>query len=179
MSEELSREKQGDVKKAASTDLEIPAGNAESEKSLLPDEANRNVSDGIDAKDEIETSEKIERVVSRVIAEKFSGPIPPPSIIAGYEDVVPGAADRIIRMAEQQSSHRQQLEMMEMKAAVRDSLLGVIFAFGLGIGCLAACVITVIMVPAAAGAICGSILGVTGIGAIVTAFLKNTRQSRK
>ena len=178
MSEGLSKEKQDDAKKAASTDLEIPS-NAEPEYPQLPDEANGNMSDDIDEKEEIETSEKIAKIVTRVIEQKFSGPIPPPSIIAGYEDVVPGAADRIIRMAEQQSSHRQLMEAMEMKAAVRDSLLGVIFAFSLGIGCLAACVITVIMVPAAAGAFCGSVLGVTGIGAIVTAFLKNTRRSSK
>lgn len=178
MSEELSRENQDGAKKAASTDLETP-GNAESEDLQLPDEADNDVADSIKAKEEKETSEKIAKIVTRVIEQEFSGPIPPPSIISGYEDVVPGSADRIIQMAEKQSLHRQQMEAMEMKAAVRDSLLGVIFAFLLGIGCLTACVITVMMVPSAAGAIFGSLLGVTGIGAIVTAFLKNTRRSGK
>lgn len=65
-------------------------------------------------------------------------------------------------MAEQQSLHRQTIQLMETKAEVRDSFLGVIFAFGLVIGCLIACIITVIMVPESAGAICGAVLGVTG-----------------
>jgi uncharacterized membrane protein len=29
-----------------------------------------------------------------------AGPLPPPGILAGYEDALPGAADRIVSMAE-------------------------------------------------------------------------------
>ncbi len=41
---------------------------------------------------------------------RISGPIPPPDILAEYERVVPGAADRILTMAEGQQKHRHQLE---------------------------------------------------------------------
>jgi uncharacterized membrane protein len=41
---------------------------------------------------------------------RFSGPLPHPEDLAKYEQVLPGAADRIIRMAEQQAAHRQNLE---------------------------------------------------------------------
>ena len=41
---------------------------------------------------------------------EFSGPIPPPSIIEGYERVLPGSADRIISMAEKQSAKSQDSE---------------------------------------------------------------------
>jgi len=41
---------------------------------------------------------------------RYSGPLPPPEDLARYEQVHPGAADRIIRMAEQQAMHRQHLE---------------------------------------------------------------------
>lgn len=119
------------------------------------------------------------KAVAGVIEQHFSGPIPPPNIIEGYENVLPGAADRIIKMAEQQSSHRQQMEQVKVHAESRDSFLGVIFAFILGIGCLGACIIMVIKVPVAAGAICGSVIGVTGIGSIVSSFLKNTRRTDK
>ena len=41
---------------------------------------------------------------SKVVAEyhevSFSGPLPPPEIIEKYESILPGAADRIIRLAE-------------------------------------------------------------------------------
>lgn len=182
MSENLSEEKQ---KNTSEAELTSPNSSDNNEVEALQslDNLEPNTSDEAKAqtksKDEIENSEKIAKVVANVIAQEFSGPIPPPTIIAGYENVVPGAADRIIKMAEQQSSHRQAIELMETKAEMRDSLLGVIFAFGLGTGCLVACIIMVIMVPVAAGAICGSILGITGIASIVAAFLKNTRPPNK
>ena len=43
-------------------------------------------------------------------AAHFSGPLPPPEILQKYNEILPGAADRIIRMAEDQSRHRQNLE---------------------------------------------------------------------
>lgn len=39
----------------------------------------------------------------------FSGPIPPPAILHQYDAVIPGAAERILKMAEEQSKHRQEL----------------------------------------------------------------------
>ena len=45
--------------------------------------------------DEVEV-QYVKQVVAEVIRSKqFSGPIPPPEIIKGYEEVLPGAADRI------------------------------------------------------------------------------------
>lgn len=130
-----------------------------------------------DPEPELSNPEQVKKVIAEVIQSEFSGPIPPPNIIAGYENVAPGSADRIITMAETQAKHRQTLETMEAKAEARDSLLGILFAFILGIGSIAACIIVVITVPKNAGAIAGSLLGVTGIGSIVSAFLKTTRKS--
>lgn len=127
---------------------------------------------------ELANSEQVKRVIAEVISE-FSGPIPPPNIIAGYEEVVPGAADRIIQMAEKQAAHRQSIEQMEAKVEARDSLLGILFAFILGIGSIVACIVVVLTVRENAGAIAGSLLGVTGIGSIVTAFLKTTRRTNE
>jgi uncharacterized membrane protein len=36
------------------------------------------------------------------VAMAFSGPVPPPSIMEGWERVLPGSADRILKMAEKQ-----------------------------------------------------------------------------
>lgn len=125
---------------------------------------------------ELKNSEKIVKVAAQVFAREFSGPIPSPDIMADYENIMAGATDRILSMAENQSRHRQSMESIKVKAESRDSLLGVIFAFMLGAGCIVACVIMVIMVPNAAGVICGSVLGVTGISAIISTFLRNTRK---
>lgn len=40
----------------------------------------------------------------------FAGPLPPPGLLIGYKDVCPGAAQRIIGMAESQGTHRRQIE---------------------------------------------------------------------
>jgi len=43
-------------------------------------------------------------------AYSFSGPLPPPEVLEKYNQVAPGLAERIISMAEKQSTHRQGLE---------------------------------------------------------------------
>lgn len=125
------------------------------------------------------SDEKMERAVAKIIQSEFSGPIPPPNIIKGYEEILPGAADRIISMAEKQSEHRQQMEQTMVSSESRDSLLGVLFAFGLGIGCIIAAIVIVIMVPENVGAISGATMGVAGIGSIIATFIKSTRVSKK
>ena len=37
---------------------------------------------------------------------RFAGPLPPPQLFEGYERVCPGAADRILTMAELQTRSR-------------------------------------------------------------------------
>lgn len=121
----------------------------------------------------------VRKVVVQAIKEEFSGPIPHPDIIEKYEQILPGAADRIISMAEKQASHRQDMEKMMIKSEARDGLLGVVFAFLLGVGCLIACVVVVCLVPKSAGAMASAFLGVTGIGSITTSFIKSTRSAKQ
>ena len=52
-------------------------------------------------------------------AEAYSGPIPPASELEKYEKIQQGAADRIIRMAEKQSSHRQAMETKMLDATIK------------------------------------------------------------
>lgn len=64
-----------------------------------------------------------------VVRESFSGPIPHPSILKGYEQIVPGSADRIITMAETQQEHRMELEKMAVSGQLSSNKRGQIFAF--------------------------------------------------
>jgi len=41
---------------------------------------------------------------------RYEGVIPPPEMYGGYEDVLEGSADRILKMAEKQQEHRFALE---------------------------------------------------------------------
>ena len=58
------------------------------------------------------TREVAEIIASRIVETRSEhyGPLPPPSDLQEYDNVVPGAAERIIRMAENQSEHRRELE---------------------------------------------------------------------
>lgn len=49
-------------------------------------------------------------MTSLLVSEYFSDPIPHPKHIAGYEEILPGSADRIISMAEDSQKHRMEMD---------------------------------------------------------------------
>ena len=51
--------------------------------------------------------------VNHMEAALHSGPLPPAETYAAYEATCPGAADRLLRMAEQEGEHRRALERVE------------------------------------------------------------------
>lgn len=51
----------------------------------------------------------------QIIAASFEGALPPPSILRGYDEVVPGSAKDIISWVSQESKHRRSLEIEEAK----------------------------------------------------------------
>lgn len=72
------------------------------------------------------------RPESRVLIGRqvsFAGPLPPPEVFSAYENALPGAADRILAMAEKQSSHRQEIEGKALESSSRQGTLGQVFAF--------------------------------------------------
>lgn len=125
-------------------------------------------------------NEDVKAVVERVIAEyEFRGPIPPPDTMDGYERTLPGAADRILSMAEKQSEHRQLMERKMIEAEARDSLLGVISGLTLGLGCVIAAITMTIVYPQSAGVISGAVLGSAGVASIAATAIKSTRRGRR
>ena len=79
----------------------------------------------------------IERVVTLMSKESFSGPLPHPKHLSEYERISPGAADRIITMAEESQGHIQELDRKIISSEVSDKKIG-LYA---GIGSLAALII--------------------------------------
>jgi uncharacterized membrane protein len=53
----------------------------------------------------------------RIEAEHFEGPLPHPKILHAYNDILPGAAERILNLLEKQSEHRQSMEKGQLKLA--------------------------------------------------------------
>lgn len=71
-----------------------------------------------------------------IIATSFSGPLPPPGIIAGYEEILPGSADRIFTMAENEQRHRHDVENNIVQADFQLQRWGLVAGFIVVIGVL-------------------------------------------
>ena len=77
--------------------------------------------------------------VSAIVRREFifQGPLPPPDVFAGYETALPGAADRILRMAETSLQHDCQVNTQAQVNDREDRKLGLFLGFA------ALCVLTV------------------------------------
>ncbi len=69
--------------------------------------------------------------------EQYSGPIAHPKIGEGWERILPGSADRILSLTEQQQQHRFEMEKRGQKAAILRERVGIVLGFVLGIALLA------------------------------------------
>lgn len=71
--------------------------------------------------------EKQEVLVAEIMRiQSFSGPIPPPEIMQGYENILKGSADRILSMAENQATHRMEIEKSVVKRSLNQKTFGLI-----------------------------------------------------
>ncbi len=99
--------------------------------------------------------------------EVFSGPLPHPDLLKKYDDVCPGAADRLIGMAEKQAAHRQAMESRALDYEHRRSMLGTQCGLVVALaGFVTAGWVAWIGHPTAAG-----IIGSVDLGALVGVFM--------
>lgn len=103
------------------------------------------------------------------------GPLPSPEMLYQYNQILPGAAERIITMAEDQSKHRQDLERTVIKARARDSLYGIISAAILCITTILCGTFTVLN----GHEVSGAFLGTAGLAGLAGVFVYGTRENRK
>ena len=104
----------------------------------------------------------------------MSGPLPPPAQLAGYETVLPGAAERIMSMAEQQQDHRQGLETKAMDHMAWRSNMGLFTAAGIALAVLAASVVLIATGHDAAG----TVLGTFDLVGLTTTFIYGQASGR-
>jgi len=71
----------------------------------------------------------IGQVLHRRQQTLYQGPIPPVADFAGYERILPGAADRILKMAENQAGHRQSLERRALTGDLVKAMMGTVLAY--------------------------------------------------
>lgn len=79
-------------------------------------------------------------IMASVQQMTYSGPLPPASELAGYKRVLADAPERILMMAENEQSHRHDIDHRMLSAGRWESLIGQFLAFVIVIACLGAAV---------------------------------------
>lgn len=105
----------------------------------------------------------------------FEGPLPPSYMLREYEDILPGAADRIIGMAERQAEHRQSIEKTAISSKSRAEILGVVFAGLIGLGAIAG---GVYLIATGQGTE-GLVAIIAAMGGLVGTFIYGTNSEKK
>jgi uncharacterized membrane protein len=111
---------------------------------------------------------------SVVAVQQFSGPLPPPEIMERYDALVPGAAERILHMAEKQSEHRHRIESRVIASDVRNSFLGLIFGFFLSALTLSGSIVAIMQ----GKELGGGILGGGTVASLAAVFVYGSRVRR-
>lgn len=110
--------------------------------------------------------------VSMVSASLHSGPLPPAEMLAKYEEILPGSAERIFRLAESEALHRRAREVTAQEhygkavsAQIKQAGLGLILGFGVALAGLALAGYALYQGDGVAAAIIASVdlVGLTGI----------------
>ena len=118
---------------------------------------------------------KIQQQSYQVQQTSFQGPLPKPSDFAQYETILPGAAERIISMAERQAVHRQAIEKKVIGSDALHALVGtacglVIGLFGLGVA--GYCIIN-------GHDLAGAVIGGATLASMVSAFIYGSSKRRR
>lgn len=113
------------------------------------------------------------KVSSISISEQhsFSGPLPAPEDLEKYDRIVPGAAERILKMAEKEMEHRHSNENSLTKGIVWTTALSIVFAFFVAI---ALAVLSFYLAYKGSYATCASV-AVGSIAAVISAFMYKSR----
>lgn len=90
----------------------------------------------------------------QAVRVEFSGPLPPPPLLAQYNEALPNGADRIVKLTENQAKHRQSMESR-----------GQIFTFALAMVALVGGIILIALGKSAEGLI-PLVAAIAGLGGL-------------
>jgi uncharacterized membrane protein len=107
--------------------------------------------------------------------QRHQGPLPHPSILQEYDNIVPGAAERIICMAEGQAKHRQELERAVIKSDIEDSKRGLYLGFIIGVVAIIAGTACILQ----GQTIAGGVMGGSAVPGLAAVFVYGSQQRRK
>jgi uncharacterized membrane protein len=68
-------------------------------------------------------------LIAQAEVRQWSGPLPHPEALERYNQIVPGSAERIIKLAETQHDHRLEIEKSVIDSGIAAQKLGTILGF--------------------------------------------------
>ncbi|MBW1721272.1 MAG: DUF2335 domain-containing protein [Deltaproteobacteria bacterium] len=71
--------------------------------------------------------------IAQISGTRFAGPIPPPDLLKGYDDIIPGAAERILRMAEEEAAYAHRMNQLTLELSAKEVKRGQVSGFGVAI----------------------------------------------
>lgn len=105
----------------------------EHKKEELPTELTSQTPEEIDVILKDVPEEYRERIQCAIVHQSqrsvFQGPLPPPEIFAKYDSILPGAAERILAMAEKEQNHRINSDEKIIKGQIKQFSIGQILGF--------------------------------------------------
>ena len=116
-------------------------------------------------------------LVNRTIqtSQSFIGPIPPSNEFAKYEEILPGAADRLLTMAEKEQSNRHEFQNNLSKNSFYLQKRGQTFGF---------CIAVIGLIGGAyllstGSVIAGSVFGAIGLSPLVKTFVSSDNKKKE
>lgn len=118
---------------------------------------------------------KVRTMVVQSVRTSHKGPLPSPQTLAGYEQILPGCADRIVSMAEGEQAHRHAMDRKAVDTWASLARVGQIFAFIIAVVAIACGAVLVGMDKPLEG----FVLIFVPIAGLVTVFVKSQRSPRE
>lgn len=106
-------------------------------------------------------------IVQREVSQTYHGPIPPPLMLAEYDNIVPGSAKVIISLFENQSNHRMALEKQVITSDIRRSWGGLVAGFVVCVLVLVASILLILNDHE----VSGTVLGTVDLVSLVSVFV--------
>ena len=98
-------------------------------------------------------------------ASSWSGPLPSPSSLREFEEIVPGSADRLITMVEKQGNHRMEIEKKVVDGESKRAWVDLVARHSITLVGILASILLVVFGYTPAGVI---LTGLTTLFAVIT-----------
>lgn len=108
---------------------------------------------------------------------QYSGPVPPPEILSGFEQIVPGAAERILAMAEENGKHQREMEKAAITLASDTVRRGQTYGLIIGILAFITCIVALWFGSEGTAMTIGGVTIVGLVTVFVTGRFRKTRNS--